>query len=275
MRPKQRQIINELGIKPEINPPVEIARRSRFLADYLTHSNLSGFVLGFSGGQDSLLAGILAQKAVELRRASGNQAEFHTALLPYGEQRDRADAELAINIIQPDHIHDIDIKPGVDALVRTINQAEQTPVSDFDKGNIKARMRMISQYALASAHGLLVIGTDHAAEAITGYFTKHGDGAADIMPLAGLTKRQGRAMLQALGVPEIFITKPPTADLLDDSPAQADEHELGISYEMIDDYLEGKSVPDEVATKLENRYDHSWHKRNLPAAYFDRNSKKG
>src|SRR5690606_4371545 len=138
----------------------------------------------------------------------------------------------------------INIQPSVDGMVTAIETDKQRLMRDFDKGNIKARARMIAQYALASENSLLVIGTDHAAEAVTGFCTKFGDGGADIIPLAGLTKRQGRAMLTALNVPEIFITKPPTADLLDTTPGQPDEHELGISYEHLDDYLEGKSVPD-------------------------------
>src|SRR5690606_34466988 len=104
------------------------------------------------------------------------------------------------------------------------------------------RVRMIAQYAIAGQRSLLVVGTDHAAEAVTGFFTKYGDGGADVLPLSGLTKRQGRALLQHLGAPERLYTKPPTADLLDDKPGQTDEDELGMSYEQIDDYLEGKDV---------------------------------
>ena len=142
---------------------------------------------------------------------------------------------------------------------------------DFDKGNVKARMRMIAQYALAGQHGLLVIGTDHAAEAVTGFFTKYGDGGADVLPLSGLSKRQGRAILEELGAPEVFTTKAPTADLLDGRPGQTDESELGVSYALIDDYLEGHAVPDDVAAQLEARYDATEHKRALPVAYTTEN----
>ena len=123
---------------------------------------------------------------------------------------------------------------------------------------------MVAQYALAGERRLQVIGTDHAAEAVTGFFTKFGDGAADVTPLAGLTKRQGRAMLEALGVPKVFTTKAPTADLLDAVPGQTDEAELGLSYDVIDDYLEGKSIADELAEAIEQRYDKTAHKRALP-----------
>lgn len=267
MRIKQQEIIAALGVQSEIDPMNEIERRTHFLADYLGHSGLNGFVLGISGGQDSLLAGMLAQRAVEQRRREGSEATFHAVLLPYGQQVDRNDAELAVETIGPDTVHDFNIKPSVDALTKTYDLAEGHTMSDYDKGNVKARTRMIAQYAIARSHGLGVLGTDHAAEAVTGFFTKFGDGAADILPLSGLSKRQGRAMLRALGVHEVFITKAPTADLLDGNPGQADEAELGISYDTLDNYLEGKDIPAAIAEKIEARYDATEHKRELPVAY--------
>jgi NAD+ synthase len=118
-------------------------------------------------------------------------------------------------------------------------------------------------------NNLLVIGTDHAAEAVTGFFTKYGDGGADILPLTGLTKRQGRLLLKELGAPEKLYLKAPTADLLDNKPQQTDETELGITYEELDDYLEGKKVSGNVSEKIEARYLVTQHKRNLPASMFD------
>lgn len=267
MRHNQSIIINELNTRSTIDPGYEIAERSQFLADYLAHTSLNGFVLGISGGQDSLLAGLLAKQAVKLRRDQGFEATFHGALLPYGTQIDRADAELAVATIDPDVVHDLDITSGVDSFTAAFATSEAQPIRDFDKGNVKARMRMIAQYAIASHYNLLVIGTDHAAEAVTGFYTKFGDGGADVVPLAGLTKRQGRAMLQTLAVPDIFLTKPPTADLLDARPGQTDEAELGLSYQLIDDYLEGKTVPDGDAEAIEERFRSSWHKRVVPVAY--------
>lgn len=267
MRTMQEKIIAELGVAPTINPEQEIENRTAFLANYLGNTGLNGFVLGISGGQDSLLAGLLAQRAVEQRREAGFEAAFHAVLLPYGQQRDRADALLAIQTIQPDFVHDIDIQPGVDAFARSFAVATGEPLPDFDKGNVKARERMIAQYALAGKHGLLVLGTDHAAEAVTGFFTKYGDGGADVLPLSGLTKRQGKQLLTSLGVPAIFTQKAPTADLLDGVPAQPDETELGISYDTLDDYLEGKVVSKQAALAIERRFAATIHKRSLPVAY--------
>ena len=194
-------------------------------------------------------------------------------LLPYGVQHDRADAKLAVKTIKSYGEssvieHDIDIKPSVDALVADLYTNGQE-ISDFNKGNIKARSRMMTQYAIAGVYGLLAVGTDHAAESVTGFFTKFGDGAADIMPLYGLNKRQGRAMLNVLQVPERLLRKTPTADLLDDRPAQPDEVELGLRYDDIDDYLEGKEADPKIAKRIEELYDNTQHKRNLPIQYRD------
>lgn len=267
MRAMQERIIAELGVKPTINPEEEIRERSLFLANHLADTGLKGYVLGISGGQDSLLAGILAQRAVEQRRSEGFDAAFHSVLLPYGEQKDRDDALLALDVITPDMRHDLNIKTATDAFTATFDSAEPDLLTDFNKGNVKARLRMIAQYALAGQYGLMVLGTDHAAEAVTGFYTKYGDGGADILPLSGLNKRQGRQLLQTLGVPELFTAKAPTADLLDNKPAQTDETELGLTYDTIDDYLEGKEVDDEAATKIEQRFITTIHKREMPIAY--------
>lgn len=275
MQAKQQEIIAALGVKPTIQPIEEIEKRTKFLADYLEQAGLNGFVLGVSGGQDSLLAGIITQHAVDICNKNNREAYFHTMLLPYGIQHDRADAELSIEIIKSNSSdrkniieHDLNIKTSVDAMVKEFAN-ECQPIGDFNKGNIKARMRMIGQYAIAGEYGLLVVGADHAAESVTGFFTKFGDGAADIMPLSGLTKRQGRAMLEVLNIPESLLNKMPTADLLDNNPIQPDETELGISYTEIDDYLEGKTISPKVAKIIENFYEKTQHKRNLPIQYRD------
>jgi NAD+ synthase len=263
----QETIISELGVQQTINPEQEIAKRTTFLERYLAETGLHGFVLGISGGQDSLLAGLLAQRAVNNRRESGFEATFHAVLLPYGQQKDRDDALLAIDTIHPDVVHDFDIKPSVDAMAESFAFATGEPLPDFDKGNVKARERMIAQYAIAGKYSLLVLGTDHAAEAVTGFFTKYGDGGADVLPLSGLTKRQGKQLLTTLGAPAVFTEKAPTADLLDITPGQADETELGIAYDTLDDYLEGKDVPLHAAQAIEHRYSSTAHKRSLPVAY--------
>lgn len=266
----QQQIIHDLGVQPEIDPATENEKRIGFLVDYLRATGAKGFVLGISGGQDSTLAGRLAQLAVERVRADGGEATFLAVRLPYRVQGDAADAESAIDFVAADRSVTVNIQNGVDGLERDLEEGLGESISDFNRGNIKARMRMVVQYALGGHDGLLVIGTDHAAEAVTGFYTKFGDGAADLVPLAGLDKRQGRAMLKQLGAPKHLYMKVPTADLLDGSPSRADEDELGLTYEQIDDYLEGRKIDPAAAAIIEQKYRASRHKRHLPVAPADR-----
>jgi NAD+ synthase len=266
----QEQIMKELNVNPDIQPKEEIRKRIAFLKNYLVNSKAKGFVLGISGGQDSTLAGRLAQLAVEELRNEEKEATFIAVRLPYGVQQDEEDAKRSLAFIQADREYVFNIKDAVDDVQKEYNSITTgDPLSDFQKGNVKARVRMIAQYAVGGMEGLLVIGTDHAAEAVTGFFTKYGDGGADILPLTGLTKRQGKELLKELGADERLYLKVPTADLLDKKPGQADETELGITYDELDDYLEGKSVAAEVAAKIEQRYLITEHKRRLPASMFD------
>ncbi|WP_072314788.1 ammonia-dependent NAD(+) synthetase [Agrococcus sp. Marseille-P2731] len=265
---RQSAITTALGSQPSIDPPAELERRIGFLVDYLRSTGAGGFVLGISGGQDSTLAGRLAQLAVERVRESGGEATFVGVRLPYGVQHDEEDAQLALDFIAADREVTVDVKPGVDALEASV-EAAIGPVSDYHKGNVKARARMIAQYAVGGQLGLLVLGTDHAAEAVTGFYTKHGDGGADVLPLAGLTKGQGKQLLRELGAPERLWQKVPTADLLDDRPGQTDEAELGLQYEQIDAFLRGERVEDGVADQIIARYDATEHKRRMPVGPDD------
>ncbi|BDZ56227.1 ammonia-dependent NAD(+) synthetase [Agromyces marinus] len=269
MRDLQARIIEELHVEPVIDAAEQVRRRVGFLKDYLAASRAKGLVLGISGGQDSSLAGRLCQLAVDELAAEGRPARFIAVRLPYGVQRDAADAELALEFIRPAETIGFDIRHGVDGLTEEFGRAIGEPLTDFSKGNVKARMRMVAQYAIAGDAGLLVVGTDHAAEAVTGFFTKFGDGGADLLPLSGLTKRQGRALLEHLGAPERLYLKTPTADLLDHDPGQADEANLGITYRDIDDYLEGRAIDAGVAEQIETRFLQTRHKRAEPVTMFD------
>lgn len=267
----QTQIIDEMGVKPVIDPEEEIRKSIDFMKDYLhAHSFLETLVLGVSGGQDSTLLGKLAQLAVdELNEEMGTaKYRFIAVRLPYGIQLDEDDAREVLDWIQPSQVLTVNIKGAVDALVEELDQ-EDFETTDFNKGNIKARQRMIVQYAIAGDTKGVVLGSDHAAESITGFYTKFGDGAADIMPLFRLNKRQGAAMLKALDAPKYFYEKVPTADLQDGAPGLSDEDELGVSYTFIDDYLEGKEVPKAAKERIETLYLNSRHKRHLPLNIFD------
>ncbi|WP_445487117.1 ammonia-dependent NAD(+) synthetase [Niallia sp. 03133] len=266
----QKQIMQALNVQAEINPKEEINNRVNFLKEYVKKAKAKGFVLGISGGQDSSLAGRLAQLAVEQLREEGYEATFIAVRLPYGTQADEEDAKRALSFIQADKEYVFNVKAPVDEVKEVydhMTSGEQ--LMDYHKGNVKARMRMIAQYAIGGQDNLLVVGTDHAAEAVTGFFTKYGDGGADILPLTGLSKRQGKQLLKELNAEERIYLKVPTADLLDNNPGQADETELGITYDQLDDYLEGKEVSSEVSEKIEARYLVTEHKRQVPVSMFD------
>ncbi|ALC06659.1 NH(3)-dependent NAD(+) synthetase [Corynebacterium deserti GIMN1.010] len=268
----QSEIVKELFVHPEIDIKAEVEARVQFLVDYLRVSGAKGFVLGISGGQDSTLAGRLAQLAVEkIRAEDGSEHTFYAVRLPYGIQADEDDAQVALGFINPDKSLTVNIKEAADATDATVAAALGIEeLTDFNRGNIKARQRMVAQYAIAGQHGLLVIGTDHAAENVTGFFTKFGDGAADLLPLYGLNKRQGAALLQHLGAPSSTWMKVPTADLEENRPSLPDEEALGVTYVEIDDYLENKST---VSAQAQSRIEHLWnvgqHKRHLPATPQD------
>lgn len=271
MRKYQEEIINALGVNSQIDPQAEVTKRVQFICDFLQTTKMKALVLGISGGQDSSLAGRLSQLAVEkLREETGdNEYQFIAVRLPYGEQADESDAMFAINdFIKPDKIMRVNIKAATDAMVASLNEAG-TPISDFNKGNIKARERMIVQYAIGGENKGAVVGTDHAAEAVTGFYTKFGDGGADITPLSGLDKRQGKVLLQYLGAPAKLYDKTPTADLEEDKPMRPDEEALGVRYDEIDDYLEGHEVSPAAAEKIESWYRRTQHKRHLPIAPYD------
>ncbi|MEI2666782.1 ammonia-dependent NAD(+) synthetase [Rossellomorea sp. LJF3] len=267
----QKQIVEEMMVSPEINPQEEIRRSIDFMKAYLKkHSFMKSLVLGISGGQDSTLLGKLAQMAIdEMNQETGSSDyAFYAVRLPYGEQGDAQDAIDAVEFINPSVSMTVNVQPAVDASVETLKK-NGIELSDFVKGNEKARERMKVQFAIAAMKNGVVLGTDHSAEAVTGFYTKYGDGAADLVPLFRLNKRQGRALLIELGCPEHLYNKKPTADLEEDRPQLSDEEALGVTYDQLDDYLEGKEVPPEAKKTIEGHYLKTQHKRHLPVTVFD------
>ncbi|GIN71754.1 NH(3)-dependent NAD(+) synthetase [Bacillus sp. J14TS2] len=267
----QKKIIEELKVSPNIDPNEEIRKSIDFMKAYMNkYGFFNGFVLGISGGQDSTLVGKLAQMAVDElnQERQDNKYQFIALKLPYGAQADMQDVEDALAFIQPSQVYEINIQAAVNASVKAIQDAGIS-ISDFTKGNEKARERMKAQYSVAAHFNAIVLGTDHSAEALTGFYTKFGDGGSDLVPIYRLNKRQGRKILKELGCPKHLYLKIPTADLEDDRPLIPDEVALGVSYEEIDDYLEGKKVPETAKNTIEALYRKSAHKRHLPINIFD------
>jgi NAD+ synthase len=258
-------IIDALGVTSDFNVAAEARQRIDFLSTYLQASGLSAYMLGISGGVDSLAAALLAQRAVEDLRVAGYEAKFLAIRLPYGVQADESDAERALETIRPDEVCTVDIKPAADAMLSSIKLASvelgDAGHEDFRLGNIKARQRVTARFALTGAKRGLVIGTDHAAEALMGFFTKFGDGAPDILPLFGLNKRRVRALAAHLGAPPKLVDKVLTANLENLASLRPDEEAYGVTYDQIDDFLEGRQIDVAVRARILHVHSSTAHKR--------------
>jgi NAD+ synthase len=270
-------VIEQMRVLPKIDVNYEVERRIDFIKSQLINSGMTTLVLGISGGIDSCALGKLAQISVnQLNKEYTRNYQFIAVRLPYNVQADEADAQASIDFIQPSQNLAVNIQPGADAIDQQTRLALDAAgllmgsesKCDFVKGNVKARTRMVIQYQVAGLLNALVLGTDHSAENITGFYTKYGDGACDLAPLFGLNKRQVRQIAEFLGAPEHIIYKAPTADLESLAPQKSDEQALGMSYDQIDDFLEGRVVAVEIAEKLVAIFEKTQHKRvPIPTIY--------
>ena len=274
----KQEIIDEMRVLPKIDADKEISRRINFIKQQIQTSGCKSLVLGISGGVDSFTCGRLAQLAAEQLRNESNHSDyqFYAVRLPYGTQKDEQDAQISLEAISADNVLTVNIQAATDAVnqqvCETLKQAEKTVSNeaiDFTKGNVKARVRMTSQYQIAGLVNGLVLGTDHSAENITGFYTKHGDGACDLAPLFGLNKRQVRQLAKSLGAPDSIVNKTPTADLECLSPQKEDEVVLGLSYDVIDDFLEGTEISLDNEKHLIEIYQKTQHKRLPIATIYD------
>lgn len=260
----QLEIIAALGVRPQIDVAVEIRKRVDFLKEQILSAHVSGLLIAISGGLDSAVVAALCKQATdELSNESGQDYETLGVFQPYGEQADIADSYAVASAIGLRKTIETNIEEAVNEMVLESEYALKAigvnrHLSIATKGNVKARTRMVIQYALANERKLLVVGTDHASEALTGFFTKYGDGAVDVTPISTLNKRQVRQLGEQLGVPQAVLNKVPTAGLWE---GQTDEGELGVSYEDNSDYLEGKEIDPKVQAKLERHYKQTTHKR--------------
>jgi NAD+ synthase len=223
-----------------------------------------GYVFGLSGGIDSAVVARLCQMATPDRVLG--------VLLPcYSQPQDELDAMLVADAFKIPTAK-VDLSKTFDALTQTLDEAlkSQHPKLAVDvvdikqrlpRANIKPRLRMTSLYYVANALNYVVAGTGNRSEITLGYYTKYGDGGVDVLPIGALLKSEVRALAREIGVPEPVITKPPTAGLW---PGQTDEAEMGFTYETLEDYLNGKDVPADVAKRIERLKAVSDHKRALP-----------
>ena len=219
-----------------------------FLKKYLEESHCKAYVLGLSGGVDSSLVAAIAKKAV------GKDKLFCYAL---DIESNPADVEDAKKVAK-----ELDLNLEVINLSKTYHSYLEDLKGDnfirLTKSNLKVRMRMVALFAFAQEKSGLVLGTDNMDERYVGYFTKYGDGAADVLPIVYLTKKEVREAAELYGLSSLLANRIPSAGLFE---GQTDETEMGVKYEDLDNYLLGGKVEKSVEERIEYLHKISEHKR--------------
>jgi len=240
------------------NYKTETEKRVAFIRELLEEAGAGGIVFGNSGGKDAVLVGILCKMACE--NTVGLIMPCFTKS-NYGD--DMTDA-LMISKLYRIEKRLVDLTKTAEALKKALKDAADIAGAKEANTAIAPRLRMISLYTVASSENRLVAGTGNKSERHMGYFTKWGDGAFDFNPIADLTVTEIYEFLTYLDAPKRIISKAPSAGLYD---GQTDEQEMGITYKIIDEYLQsGESSPENMA--IINKYHKiSEHKRVPPKIY--------
>ena len=262
----QEEIIQALGVTSAFDAAQEAQRRTEFLATYLRKAGLETYVLGISGGVDSLAAAMLAQRAVRGLRETGYDATFIAVRLPYGVQADETDAQRAIDTIGADRLLRIDIKPASDAMLRSIRESGQdfgeAAREDFLLGNIKARQRMIAQYARCGSQPRSGHRNRSCGGSPDGFLHQAWRWRRRHSSARRAEQTSGESRLPLIWEPLLaLVQKVPTADLETLVPLRPDEDAYGVTYEQIDDFLEGKAIEEVARQRILETYRGSAHKR--------------
>lgn len=227
-----------------------------WLRSVVKNSGTKGILVGLSGGIDSSVVAHLIQRAFP-------ENSLGVILPCKSSDKDAVDGRLSAEAANLKYIQ-IDLTETHETLLGQINEEMknfETENHRLTDANLRARLRMSTLYGIANNLNYLVSGTDNAAEILTGYFTKYGDGGVDLLPLANLTKREVYEWGRVLGVPKSVLDRAPSAGLWD---GQTDEDEMGTTYNLIDDYLEGKTIPEKDRLIIERLNKRSEHKRVMP-----------
>lgn len=227
---------------------------SNWIKDIVVSANASGVVLGLSGGIDSAVVAALCKKTFPNNTLC--------LIMPcYSDTEDEEHARLIAKKLDLE-VKKIDLNPIYDSF-----RKEAGALFDESKyllGNVKSRLRMITLYYFAANYNYLVAGPTNKSEFMIGYFTKHGDSGADIMPIADYIKKEIFELAKFLGIPEEIINKTPTAGLW---AGQTDEEEMEFTYNQLDNYIIQNDTDLEVKNKIEGMILRSKHKRNFPKIY--------
>lgn len=236
-----------------------------WLKEQVKQANMKGLVVGVSGGLDSAVVAYLLKRAFP--------DDSLAVIMPLqSNPKDIEDAKKVVEDASIKHLtidltdsHQVMYNEIVSQLQgQTMWHEEKNRIAD---ANLRARLRMSTLYTIATQLNYLVVGTDNAPEWHTGYFTKYGDGGVDIQPIIQLTKSEVREMASTLGVPDSVIQKQPSADLW---AGQTDEEEMGTSYDSIDAYLKGETVPEEDRKIIEQMHKRTAHKRKVATPFIFR-----
>ncbi|WP_237660997.1 NAD(+) synthase [Tepidanaerobacter sp. GT38] len=221
-----------------------------WLQEYAKQAGAAGAVFGMSGGIDSAVVSVLCKKAFE-ENALG-------LIMPcYSDENDEKDARLVADKFGIKY-HTVVLNSVYDEFLNAVEQTDKK----MAKANIKPRLRMMTLYYYASIKNYLVVGSENKSELTVGYFTKYGDGGADLWPIGNLVKSQVKQLASYLGIPQEIIDKPPAAGLW---KGQTDEQEMGITYDELDQYiLTGHATAPEIEAKIKALHKNSEHKRRLP-----------
>lgn len=232
-------------------------RLVRWLKEKAGEADAGGAVLGLSGGVDSSVVAALAKEAFG--------SNVLGIIMPCNSSGE--DMEHAKMVAKKFGIETRTIDLGD---IYGVLKGRLPPGNKLSDANIKPRLRMLSLYYFANLHNYIVLGTGNKTELMIGYFTKYGDGGVDLLPIAGLYKHQVRELARLLSVPDVIISKPPTAGLW---PGQTDEGEIGMLYDELDVVLaaieknDTKGQDEAKLKKVMDMIKKSGHKRRLPEIF--------
>jgi len=225
----------------------------KFLKDYATDHKIKGFTVGVSGGIDSAVVTCLLKET---------GLPVQAVIIPIDSTALDIKDALELCVSNGVNYKVVDLTKTYKKLHKQLKLSNK-----LANANIKPRLRMTTLFALAQEEGHIVVGTDNADEFYTGYFTKFGDGAYDIMPLRYMVKSEVYELAKMFNIPESIMSKAPTAGIMD---GVTDESEMGVTYKDLDNYLLGKKVDKDIKEKIELLHTKSEHKRNtavLPKEY--------
>ncbi len=222
----------------------------KFLKDKLEETHMSGYILGISGGIDSSLVAAMANKVCK--------DKLLCVILPCESlKEDEEDAMKLVHHLNLNYLK-IDLTNTYLTLVEEMEKKLNKSLDLMSKSNTKVRLRMVTLYALASLTHSLVLGTDNKDERYLGYFTKYGDGAADLLPIVHLTKNEVKEAAYLYGLPKDLVERVPSAGLF---KGQSDETEMGVTYEAVDKFLLGEKIDEKDLKVIERLHKISEHKR--------------